>query len=110
MKRTISFVLTACMILQMLLFASPVAGAVGQNVLFVSPTGNDENDGSYYHQILYCQNKWIDYMVYPIYKEFNEDYKELLENQGDILIKETDTEWIFGNIQLLTPCVIPELD
>lgn len=49
MKRTISFVLTACMILQMLLFASPVAGAVGQNVLFVSTTGNDENDGSYYH-------------------------------------------------------------
>lgn len=70
-----------------------------------------EDDGSYYHQILYCQNKWIDYMVYPIYKEFNEDYKELLENQEDILIKETDTEWIFGNIKILVPyCIIPELE
>ena len=68
------------------------------------------DDGSYYHQILYCQNKWIDYTVYPIYKKFNEDYTELLINQGDILIKETDTEWIFGNIQPLAPCVIPELD
>lgn len=70
----------------------------------------EEDDGSYYHQILYCQNKWIDYTVYPIYKEFNEDYTELLINQKDILIKETDTEWIFGNIEILTPCVIPELD
>ena len=49
-------------------------------------------------------------MVYPIYKKFNEDYTELLVNQEDILIKETDTEWIFGNIKILTPCVIPELD
>ena len=39
------------------------------------------DDASYSHKILYCQNKLIDYMVYPIYKEFNEDYKELLENQ-----------------------------
>ena len=69
-----------------------------------------EDDGSYYHQILYCQNKWIDYTVYPIYKEFNEDYTELLINQEDILIEENNKEWIFSNIQILTPCVIPELD
>lgn len=70
----------------------------------------EEDDASYSHKILYCQNRLIDYMVYPIYKKFNEDYTELLVNQEDILIKETDTEWIFGNIEILTPCVIPELD
>lgn len=70
----------------------------------------EEDDASYSHKILYCQNRLIDYMVYPIYKKFNEDYTELLVNQEDILIKETDTEWIFGNIKILTPCVIPELD
>lgn len=70
----------------------------------------EEDDASYSHRILYCQNKLIDYMVYPIYKEFNEDYKELLENQEDILIEENNEEWIFGNIKILTPCVIPELD
>ena len=69
------------------------------------------DDGSYYHQILYCQNKWVDYMVYPICKELNEDYRKLLVNQEDILIGETNEEWIFGNIQPLTPyCVTPELD
>ena len=70
----------------------------------------EEDDASYSHKSLYCQNRLIDYMVYPIYKKFNEDYTELLVNQEDILIKETDTEWIFGNIKILTPCVIPELD
>ena len=70
----------------------------------------EEDDASYSHKILYCQNRLIDYMVYPIYKKFNENYTELLVNQEDILIKETDTEWIFGNIKILTPCVIPELD
>lgn len=70
----------------------------------------EEDDASYSHKILYCQNRLIDYMVYPIYKKFNEDYTELLVNQEDILIKETDTEWIFGNIKILTPCIIPELD
>lgn len=69
------------------------------------------DDASEYHELLYSQNKLVDYMVYPIYKEFNEDYKELLENQEDILIGETDTEWIFGNIKILVPyCIIPELE
>ena len=69
------------------------------------------DDASYSHRILYCQNKLIDYMVYPIYKEFNEDYKELLENQEDILIEENNEEWIFSNIKILVPhCIIPELD
>ena len=50
-------------------------------------------------------------MVYPICKELNEDYRKLLVNQEDILIGETNEEWIFGNIQLLTPyCATPELD
>lgn len=62
-----------------------------------------EDDASYSHKILYCQNKLIDYMVYPIYKKFNEDYTGLLINQEDILIEETDTEWIFGNIEILIP-------
>lgn len=62
-----------------------------------------EDDASYSHKILYCQNKLIDYMVYPIYKKFNEDYTGLLINQEDILIEETDTEWVFGNIEILIP-------
>ena len=70
----------------------------------------EEDDTLYSHRILYCQNKLIDYMVYPICKELNEDYKKLLENQEDILIEENNEEWIFGNIKTLTPCVIPELD
>ena len=69
------------------------------------------DDASEYHELLYCQNRLIDYMVYPIYKEFNEDYKELLENQEDILIEENNKEWIFGNIKILVPyCIIPELE
>ena len=71
----------------------------------------EEDDASDFHRILYCQNKLIDYMVYSIYKEFNEDYTELLENQEDILIGETSKEWIFSNIKILVPyCIIPELE
>ena len=70
-----------------------------------------EDDDSYFHRILYYQNKLVDYMVYPIHKRFNEDYTELLINQEDILIGESSKVWVFGNITILVPyCIIPELE
>ena len=71
----------------------------------------DEDDTLYSHRILYCQNKLIDYMVYPICKELNEDYKKLIVNQEDTLIGENNKEWVFCRIKILVPyCIIPELE
>ena len=72
------------------------------------------DDASYYHQILYCQNRLIDYMVYPVYKEFKDNFdkiEDILESPNDILIREDSEEWVYAHIQVLVNyCVIPELD
>lgn len=69
------------------------------------------DDASEYHEILYCQNMLLDYMVYPIYKDFNDDYKEVLEHPQDVMLKEDNKEWLFANVTILADfCKIPELD
>lgn len=69
------------------------------------------DDASEYHEILYCQNRLIDYMVYSISKDFNDNYKELLESSQDVMLEENDKEWLFANITILVDyCIIPELD
>ena len=74
----------------------------------------EADDASYYHQILYCQNRLIDYMVYPIYKEFRDEFdkiEDILENPQDILIRENEKELIYANVHILVDyCIIPELD
>lgn len=74
----------------------------------------EADDASYLHQILYCQNRLIDYMVYPIYKEFKDEFdkiEDILESPQDILIKEDEKEWIYANVHILVDyCIIPELD
>ena len=74
----------------------------------------EADDASYCHQILYCQNRLIDYMVYPIYKEFKDEFDkigDILENPQDILIKEDNKEWVYANVHILVDyCIIPELD
>ena len=74
----------------------------------------EADDASYLHQILYCQNRLIDYMVYPIYKEFKDEFDkigDILENSQDILIKEDEKEWVYANVHILVDyCIIPELD
>ena len=74
----------------------------------------EADDASYYHQILYCQNRLIDYMVYPIFKEFKDEFdkiEDILENPQDILIKEDEKEWVYANATVLVDhCIIPELD
>ena len=67
----------------------------------------EADDASYYHQILYCQNRLIDYMVYPIFKEFKDEFDKI----EDILIRENEKELIYANIHILVDyCIIPELD
>lgn len=74
----------------------------------------EADDASYLHQILYCQNRLIDYMVYPIYKEFKDEFdkiEDILESPEDILIKEDEKEWVYANVHILVDyCIIPELD
>lgn len=74
----------------------------------------EADDASYLHQILYCQNRLIDYMVYPIFKEFKDEFdkiEDILENPQDILIKEDEKEWVYANVHILVDyCIIPELD
>ena len=67
----------------------------------------EADDASYCHQILYCQNRLIDYMVYPIFKEFKDEFDKI----EDILIRENEKELIYANIHILVDyCIIPELD
>ena len=69
------------------------------------------DDASEYHEILYCQNRLIDYMVYSISKDFNDSYEELLESSQDVMLEENNKEWLFANITILVDyCIIPELD
>ena len=69
------------------------------------------DDASEYHEILYCQNRLIDYMVYSISKDFNDNYIELLESPQDVMLEENNKEWLFANITILVDyCIIPELD
>ena len=74
----------------------------------------EADDASYLHQILYCQNRLIDYMVYPIFKEFKDEFdkiEDILESPEDILIKEDNKEWVYANVHILVDyCIIPELD
>lgn len=78
------------------------------------------DDGCDYHRILYCQNKIIEYIVYPIYKDWLKDWPEyqqeeiLLrykEDPNDILIEENDEKLRYAHIRTLVDyCIIPELD
>ena len=74
----------------------------------------EADDASYYHQILYCQNRLVDYMVYPIFKEFKDEFdkiEDILENPQDILIKQDNKEWVYANVHILVDyCIMPELD
>lgn len=69
------------------------------------------DDAAEYYELLYYQNKLIDYMVYSISKDFNDDYEGLLESPQDVMVEENNKEWLFANITTLVDyCVIPELD
>ena len=69
------------------------------------------DDASEYHEILYCQNRLINYMVYPIYKSFNYSYRDLLESPQDVMLEKDNEKWLFANITTLVDyCIIPELD
>ena len=69
------------------------------------------DDASEYHEFLYYQNKLVDYMVYSISKDFNDNYEELLESSQDVMLEENNKEWLFANITILGDyCIIPELD
>lgn len=72
----------------------------------------EADDASYYHQILYYENQLIDYMVYPIFKEFKDEFdkiEDVLEYPEDVLIKEDEKEWVYANHKVLVYyCIIPE--
>lgn len=71
----------------------------------------EADDASDLHYILYCQNRLIDYMVYTIYKDWEEPLSELMESPDDILIEEDDEKLKYAHIRTLVDyCIIPELD
>lgn len=79
----------------------------------------EAEEASYYHQILYCQNRLIEYTKFVVNKiskdpyqtpeDIQHYYESLINNNKYFLLNETEEHWEFATIDILAEhCVISD--